>query len=199
MADYQKDLSHTTWEAIYERQTQRAEQVEQWLDALNLHAGDRVLDTGSGPGYASLRAAERVGPEGVVYAVDSSAEALAYLEHLQAAQGVTHIRRIVADAATATEPPAGTVDAALATMMLHHCDDPAALLGNVARMLRPGGRVVVAEFDPSGDCAFGPPREHRLPPEQVRTWCEGAGLRVLSFLQQTSEHYMFLAEREGER
>src|SRR5436853_3110450 len=52
------------------------EQRDEWqhpaavLDALHLHAGSTVADIGAGPGYFTFRMAERVGPQGKVYAVD---------------------------------------------------------------------------------------------------------------------------------
>ena len=71
---FQKDLSHLTWDEVYARQMQRAELVAEWMDALQLAAGGRVLEVGSGPGYVSLRLAERVGSVGVVYAVDGATQ-----------------------------------------------------------------------------------------------------------------------------
>jgi ubiquinone/menaquinone biosynthesis C-methylase UbiE len=193
-APFRKDLTHLTWEEVYARQEKRAPLVGDWMGALGLKAGDRVLEVGAGPGYVSLVLADRVGPGGVVYAVDHSAEALAYLERLQTQRGVSHIRRIIADAATLG--PAGLrADSALIAMVLHHTEDPPGILGNVARLLPAGAPAVVAEFHPEGPCAVGPPRAHRVSPEQVRTWCEGAGLAVRSYRRQTPEHYMVVVQR----
>jgi SAM-dependent methyltransferase len=97
---FRKDMSHLTWDEVYARQAKRAHLLGDWLDALGLKPGDHVLEVGAGPGYMSLILAERVGKDGVVYAVDRSAEALSYLERLQGERGIRHIRRIVADAAT---------------------------------------------------------------------------------------------------
>lgn len=193
---YQKDLSHITWAEVFERQRQRAELVEQWLDDLLLNQGDAVLDIGCGPGYVSLQAAERVGKTGRVYAVDTSAQALAHLERLKQERGLPQITSIAADARTMDEV-AGTVRAVLVTMMLHHADDPAGLIGNVARLLPAGTRAVVAEFHPEGPCLTGPPREHRVSPEQVQAWCTAAGFTVLTYRRQSPEHYMFLLHRDG--
>ena len=151
---FRKDLSHLTWDEVYARQVQRAALVGDWMDALRLKRGDRVLEIGSGPGYVSLVLAERVGATGAVYAVDVSAEALAHLARLQKERGVSNIERFVADAAT-LELPGRRADAALISMVLHHTDDPAAILRNVARLLAPGGLAVVAEFHPDGPCEPG--------------------------------------------
>lgn len=194
---YRKDLSHLTWEEVFARQMRRADLAAEWMDALGIKAGDHVLDVGSGPGYVSLVLADRVGPNGVVYAVDRSADALAHLERLQKERGVAHIRRLVADAAT-VDPTDLRANSALVTMILHHTDDPAGVLRNVHRLLIPGAKAVVAEFHPDGPCEKGPPRAERLEPGQVWAWCEDAGFSVLNYRRQTPEHYTVLIRRSAE-
>jgi len=196
MGQFQKDLSNLDWATVFARQAERAALVPAWLDALDVQAGSRLLDLGAGPGYVSLQAAQRVGPTGMVYAIDRSADALDYLADLQQQRGIAQIRRIVADVAT-IDPLPDHIDGALVTMLLHHCEDPAALLRNVSRLLPTGARAVVAEFDPGGPCLEGPPREERLAPDQVRAWCEDGGLRVRWEQEQSRDCYMLLVEQEG--
>jgi len=191
---FRKDLTHLTWEEVYARQTGRAALVADWMDALRLKAGDCVLEIGSGPGYVSLVLADRVGSTGIVYAVELSAEALAYLERLQKERGVSNIQRLVADAAT-FELTNLRVDSALISMVLHHAEDPAGILRNVARLLSPGsGLAVIAEFHPDGPCDHGPPRRHRLAPARVQQWTEAAGFSTLNVRRQSPEHYMVLVQ-----
>jgi len=191
---FQKDLSHLTWDEVYARQMQRAGLVADWMDGLHLKPGDRVLEVGAGPGYVSLALADRVGPGGLVFAVDRSAEALAHLERLQKERGVRHIRRLVADAA-ALDGADVRADAALVTMVLHHADDPTGILRNLHRLLPPHALVVMAEFHPAGPCEHGAPRASRLAPGQVGAWCESAGFSVLRYRRQSPEHYMLVARR----
>lgn len=191
---FQKDLSHLTWDEVFARQVRRAGLVEEWMNDLQLKPGDRVLEIGAGPGYVSLVLANRVGPDGLVYAVDRSADALAYLERLQNERGVPQIQRVVGDARI-LDPGTLHPDSALVTMVLHHTDDPPAILSNVARLLPSGALAVVAEFHPEGPCEQGPPQSERLPPEQVREWCEAAGFEVVTYQRQTPEHYMWIVQR----
>ena len=191
---FQKDLSHSTWDEVYARQETRAELVPAWIDAIGLKAGDRVLDVGCGPGYVSFVLAERVGPGGVVYAVDRSRDALAYLERLQQQRKLAQIQRIAADVGTLKSGDVHA-DSALVTMILHHADEPAGVLCNVQRLLPPHARAVVAEFHPDGPCEQGAPREFRLAPQQVQAWCEAAGFSVLDYRRQSPEHYMLVVER----
>jgi hypothetical protein len=79
-------------------------------------------------------------------------------------------------------------------MVLHHTDDPSAILRSVARCLPASAPVVIGEFHPDGPCQVGPPREYRLSPEQVEAWCVQAGLKIAAYRRQTSEHYMIAAE-----
>jgi ubiquinone/menaquinone biosynthesis C-methylase UbiE len=190
---FQKDLSHSTWDEVYARQELRAALVPAWIEAIGLKSGDRVLDVGCGPGYVSFVLADRVGPGGVVYAVDRSREALAHLERAQEERNIAQIRRVAGDVGSLTREDVAA-DSALVTMVLHHADDPAAVLRHVRQLMPLHARVVVAEFHPQGPCEGGAPREHRLAPEEVRAWCEAAGFKVLDFQRQSAEHYMLLAE-----
>ncbi len=140
--------------------------------------------------------ADRVGADGLVYAVDKSAEALAYLEHLQKERGISQIRRVVADAA-ALVPADFSIHSALITMVLHHAEDPGGILRSIARLLPPTGLAVVAEFDPDGPCESGPPPEHRVGRERIRAWCESAGLAVLDYRRQSPEHFMMIVRRSA--
>jgi ubiquinone/menaquinone biosynthesis C-methylase UbiE len=191
---FRKDLSHLSWDQVYARQALRAELIRDWLDALRLKSGDRVLEIGAGPGYVSFALADRVGPTGIVYALDRSADALAYLARLQSERGVGQIQRIVGDAAT-LDPAGVQAGSALITMVLHHADEPAAILRNVARCLPPGAPAVIGEFHPEGPCSIGPPRDSRLSPEQIEGWCEQAGLAMAGYRRQTPEYYLLIAER----
>ncbi len=193
---FRKDLKNVSWQRVYERQALRAELIDGWVAALRLKPGDRVLEIGAGPGYVSFALAERVGPSGLVYAVDRSAEALAYLESLRSERGVAQIRTVVADAAKLA---AGDLNpgSALITMVLHHTDDPAGILRNVARLVPPGAPVVIGEFDPEGPCEVGPPRASRLQRDKLQAWCKAAELAILRLEQQTPEHYLVVAERRG--
>ena len=193
---FRKDLSHLAWTEVYARQEKRAHLVPAWMDVLQLKPGDHVLEIGAGPGFVTLMLAERVGREGLVYAVDISAEALDHLKRLQEERGLAQIQRVAADAAT-LEPAGIAAKAALVSMVLHHVGDPAALLRNLARLLRPGGVALVAEFHPDAPADHGPPPEHRIDPDRIRQWGEQAGFALLEYRRQTDAHYMMLLRRRS--
>ncbi len=81
-------------------------------------------------------------------------------------------------------------------MMLHHSDDPAALIGKLKGLLPAGGRAVIAEFHPDGPARSGPPPQARLSPDLLACWCQQAGLRVVHYARQSEEHYMLTVQPE---
>ncbi len=191
---FRKDLSHLSWDEVYARQSSRASLIADWLTALSLKPGNRVLEIGAGPGFVSFALAECVGPKGIVYALDQSAEALAKLKRRQNERGVAQIETIVADAAT-LQPDCGKADSVLITMVLHHAKNPAEIVRNAGQFAPPGAPIVIGEFHPDGPCSGGPPREHRLSLEKIQEWCGQAGLSVVAYRRQTPEHYMVVAHR----
>ena len=188
--DFDKAMTGADWGRVFGRQALRSPLVTSWLDALELGAGDRMADLGCGPGYVSLRAAERVGGHGQVVAVDRSAEALEFLAGIVALHGLRQIRPHRADV---RDLPAHWLEVrgGLLTMMLHHDDDPAGVLDAAGRAL-PGAPLVVAEFDPAGPCRVGPPAEARLGPEALDALARRVGRRMLAVQPQSPEHWFAL-------
>ena len=191
---FRKDMRQADWPAVYARQERRAHLVPAWMDALGLKAGDHVLELGAGPGFVTMLLAERVGSAGLVYAVDIAAEALVHLERRRRDRGLAQIRPILADAAT-LDPSGIAPRAALVSMILHHVDEPAAVMRNLARLLPPDAPALVAEFHPDGPAGHGPPPEHRIDPEDIRRWSEQAGFAVQDYRRQTGEHYLTVLRR----
>ena len=191
---FRKDMSNLTWDEVLARQARRAPLMSAWFAAMNIKAGSHVVDIGSGPGFTSLAMAEIVGPTGLVSAVDRSADALAVLERLQKARSIANIRRFVADACEL--PNLGlSVEAAALTMVLHHADDPLGVMTAIAATLPQGAPCVIAEFHPDGPCTSGPPKEARLPPDQLVAWGTTSGMRVAQTVRQSDEHYMMVLTR----
>jgi ubiquinone/menaquinone biosynthesis C-methylase UbiE len=113
------------------------------LDAAQLRAGARVLDVGTGPGHLAKRAARRVGPTGRVIGIDPSQNAVAAASR--------HRRDNLAfEEASAEELPfeEQTFDVVVLMLALHHIgsDNVSRALSEIHRVLKPGGRLVVADF-----------------------------------------------------
>jgi len=107
------------------------------LDEVDIREGMRVLDYGCGCGSFALAAAGRVGPSGKVYAADINPLALEHVRKAAARRGLDNVEVIHTDCATGLE--SGTVDIALLYDTYHDLEDPACVLGELHRVLRPGG------------------------------------------------------------
>lgn len=121
------------------------ENPERVLAALELKPGMTVADIGAGSGYYSSRMAERVGPNGTVYAVDIQQEMLDILKLQMKQRRVTNVKAILG---TMTDPrlPAGALDLAIMVDVYHELEYPYEMLAAIVKALKPGGRVVFVEF-----------------------------------------------------
>jgi ubiquinone/menaquinone biosynthesis C-methylase UbiE len=116
---------------------------------LDPQPGERILEIGPGTGYYTLDMAEWVGPDGVVDIFDIQQE---FLDHTMQSAEQGGLTNVVPTQGDATELPYGddSIDAVVLTAVLGEIPDRAAALREIARVLRPGGRLVVGE-------AFGDP------------------------------------------
>ncbi|MFL6043642.1 MAG: class I SAM-dependent methyltransferase [Propionibacteriaceae bacterium] len=127
-------------------------------DDLQLGPGDRVLDVGCGPGRLAMIFAERVLPGGSVHGIDPSPEMIKLATTRAQKDGIP-ISFQVAFAQQLPFPDA-TFDALSCTLALHHVaeDDQRAAVEEMYRVLKPGGRLLIAEFQKSGRHRHSGPR-----------------------------------------
>ena len=109
------------------------------IDWLSIPPGGIALDVGSGPGPVTAALANATGPDGLALGVDISEPMLARAVRAAAGPQVGFLR------ADAQRLPLRdqTVDAAVSIAVLQLIPDPAAALSEIARVLRPGGRLAV--------------------------------------------------------
>ena len=119
--------------------------LAQVLGRAALQRGERVLDIGCGTGASTLAAARLVGPQGVVEGFDIAAPLLARAQERAAAEGMVQARFVLADAQVHGFG-AGGYDAMISRFGVMFFDDARAAFANMARALRPGGRMVFAAW-----------------------------------------------------
>ena len=124
---------------------------ERMIDLARLRSGETVLDVGCGTGTLLIAAKQRVGIAGNVYGIDASQQMIGIAQ--------SKARKIGADVTfqvgivEALPFPDAHFDAVLSTLMIHHLPHEIRDSGvrQIARVLKPGGRVLAVDFVESGE------------------------------------------------
>jgi ubiquinone/menaquinone biosynthesis C-methylase UbiE len=139
------------WARVYDLGTRllgrRGKRLRVMLaDDLQLQPGDRVLDVGCGPGRLAIVFAERVAPTGSVDGIDAAAEMINRASSQARRRGVPATFQVAF--AQHLPFPDATFDAVACTLALHHVaeDDQPAAVAEMYRVLKPSGRLLIAEF-----------------------------------------------------
>jgi ubiquinone/menaquinone biosynthesis C-methylase UbiE len=152
---------------------QRPERI---MDELGIGEASVVADLGAGGGWFTIRLAIQVGPNGKVFAEDIQPEMIESIRRRVEREGLAD--RVYPVLGTATDPNIKEpVDAVLIVDAYHEMENPQVLLRNVARVLKPTGRLGIVEHTKNGG-GPGPPLEERVDPERIIRDATAAGLRL---------------------
>ena len=133
------ERAYATTDMVLQREASRK--------SLRASSGEFILDLGSGPGFLACEIAEEVGETGRVFAVDISSDMNSISARRAAAAGLSDRIEISEGDATALTFPDSAFDAAVSTQVIEYLADPDAALVELARVLRPGGRLVLIDTD----------------------------------------------------
>lgn len=158
------------------------------LQTLALKQGQNIADIGAGGGYFSLRFADAVGRKGRVYAVDTNAEFLEFIENGAEEKGLNNVKTILV-----TENdlplPERSLDLVFMRNVYHHLTNRVEYVRKLKRVLKPEGKIAIIEYKRSGFFSFHRIFGHYVPKETIVEEMNEAGYRLkedLDFLPEQS-------------
>jgi predicted methyltransferase len=162
------------------------------IAALRLAPGMTVADVGAGTGYFLPHLSRAVGPTGKVLALDIEPDMVRYMKERAERE---HLANVAPRVVALDDPqlPAGGVDRVLVVDTWHHIDGRPAYAAKLRAGLAPGGVVFVVDF--KLDASHGPPREHRITPEQVAAELGQGGLVAEIVAAPLPEQYIVAGKR----
>lgn len=166
------------------------------LEQGGLKAGETVADLGCGSsGHFVFPAAHLVGENGRVYAVDILPAILQGIESRARIEGLSNITSVWTD----LERPGalqieGGADVALLVNTLFQVKDAATVIKEAARILKPGGTLLVAEWKATST-PLGPQAMMRIDSGKVKEWAQGAGLVFGREFEAGPYHYGFVFKK----
>ena len=125
-------------------------QIERVMNILGIAPGKAVADIGAGSGWFTVRAARRVGGNGLIYAVDINPEAIRYIDERARKEQLQTVKTILGKPDNPLLP-ARSVDAVLLLKTYHEVAQPVTLLQNLHAALRPGAKVGVIDRNGNGE------------------------------------------------
>src|SRR6516162_4534894 len=145
--------------------------INQVMDLLGLRPGKSVADIGAGSGWFTVRAARRVGPTGMVYAVEINPAAIQYVEDRAKKEKLKNIETVMGTASDSRLPP-NSVNAVLLLKTYHEVAQPVELMKNLRSALRTGARVGIIDRNGNGE-------NHGVEKKIVIQEAESAGYRLV--------------------
>ena len=164
--------------------------VGYFFDLADLSEGERVIDLGSGSGMDVFFAADRVGPDGAVIGVDFTAEQLTKARGM--AEDAGHSQVEFREGRIEQLPAEdGSFDCVISNGVINLAPDKTAVFAEAARVLKPGGRLAIADIiserqmkesivcdaDLWASCIGGAAQRGRLPPGHRRLGPADRGVR----------------------
>ncbi len=163
--------------------------IGETLEALKVKPGMIVADIGAGSGLFTIPLARALRPGGTVLAVEVDEALLHHITEAATEQGIINVKPVYAEFndPLLSEP----VDLALINDVLHHIEERATYLKNLAKYMKPGGRVALIDFIPEKGGHRGQP-ELQVSKEQAAALMAQAGLSPVEDIPLFEDKYFVI-------
>lgn len=194
-ARYAEQTDPTQWAAQFEREGREVhDRRADIIAALELAPTSVVADVGAGTGLFTLDFARAVS-QGSVVAVDVQPYFLEHISAKAAEASLANVRTVLASQTSVELPPRST-DVVFFCDAFHHVEQPAAYLASVYAALRPGGRLVVIDYDRTRPGTKAWMKKHiRADPEAFRAEIETAGFTFSRAVDMLDENFFYEFEK----
>ncbi|HIG29496.1 MAG TPA: methyltransferase domain-containing protein [Verrucomicrobiales bacterium] len=167
------------------------------VKALGIQTGSTVADIGSGTGLFTALLAEAVGPEGRVYAVDIVEAFLKHVGDYLEKKEITNVETLLCSERSVKLPPA-SIDLAFICDVYHHFEYPNSSLASIHEALKPGGILVLVEFERiPGKSSNWILKHVRAGKETFSSEIVSAGFRKLDQADFLKENYLVRFQKVG--
>lgn len=162
------------------------------IEAMALQPNDVVADIGAGTGYFSFRVAAKV-PQGEVLAVDVQPEMLDLMRQRQKETGTANLKLILGQPDDPNLPP-DSIDLAFMVDAYHEFEYPREMMTALVAALKPGGRVVLAEYRAENPLVMIK-RLHKMSQAQAKKEMAAVGLRWLKTDDRLPQQHLLFFEK----
>lgn len=182
---------------VQNKATQDFADPDKNVHEFGLRAGMKVADIGAGSGRYTKAMNRVIGTQGTVYAVEVQKDLLSKLE---TDMGVLGFHNIVylwgnCEKIGGTKIPDSTVDCALLSNILFQVDDHASALGEMFRIVKPGGRLVVIDWTDSFG-GLGPQPKSVFSKGEALAKAHAAGFEFVRAFDAGAHHYGLIFTRQ---
>ncbi len=167
------------------------------VSQLAIESGSQVADFGCGSGYFSFEFSKRVGTEGgMVYALDVLPSALEAVASRAKMLGLGNIstKRVNLENEQGSGLAPESMDWVVLKDVLLQNQKKDIMLREVVRVLKPGGRVLIMEWNPD-ESLVGPEKRLRIQPEELKKLIAAVNLSVETELSVGGFHYAFVVKK----
>ena len=162
------------------------------MKVMQVQPGMTVVDLGAGTGYLLPHLCRAVGPKGKVLALDIEASMVRYMEERIGREKLAcaNAKKVALDDPQLNE---ASVDRVVILDTWHHVADRVAYAKKLLRSLAIGGAIYIVDF--TKDSPHGPPKHHRLTPQQVVVELTQAGLFAEAVSSTLPDQYVIVGRR----